>query len=685
LKNKEALKKYLALYMSLAVFLSATTYLAGAEDLSDSGTDGESYSYEYTDGYDYYDSYDEFDNTSDPNHSEGEGEGEGEGDTEGTGDLEVDPNENPNIDPNEESEEEEEEEPEEEPEEEEEEEDSDDIEGNVLDLSNLDDLSSRFTIDGYMISVSGFEPVIIRGASAEHDYSIDVQEASQITIENGTTISGFGDGNVHLGALTVPQDAVIIGLGSGITITGKGNAAGLYSRGGLTLQGTFGVISGGNAAEGVGGIGGHGIHANGNLNISASINGVEGGAGASGGGGSGGDGILASGILNIAENADIGYINGGDTAYFNGSGGSGIHAVIGVVIDGTIGEVTGGAGGAHGGYGMFAENSDLVAFGSVGVINGGHGSQTDGYPIFVGTAGSFAVFNYTEDDIFDPSLTSPTPGHTIEFNYGEDYEQHIPYDAPLKIHISDGGKIPQFMVTTTNGRLITAWYKENTLLNVWDFDTDTADGSVLILYASKALQDIIFKREHVEEFFGNPSFINEAETVYEGDIIYELTSEVVAHGSEVALVNPETGAVSLRGIGTAVITAKILLDDDTEVFGSYTLEVKEPLTEYVFSIYATPPEAGDPPNDYIYCVGDFTAFSVKWENKGIVLAEDAHFEENIRYTLTVELMSTAPNGNGFRGVNTIGGGNLTRINGKEAAVLGNKDGHLTLSYRFPAL
>jgi len=210
----------------------------------------------------------------------------------------------------------------------------------VLDLS--DDAAAitaadlRFAVSGTTIIVSGPDPVTIQGDGTTGGWSIQIDEATDITIAAGAII------DASLGnALSVPDGAVIMGMGGDISITARDNTtysvqnnnAGLggsaiYSAGSLTIVGELGDI---NACRY--GIVGSGTELGGEVNHTVSIPGTVGNITVKN---ELGDGYFAYGGIavhlgNIIISGDVGDIE---------SCGVGIEATYDITISGRVGDIT---------------------------------------------------------------------------------------------------------------------------------------------------------------------------------------------------------------------------------------------------------------------------------------------------------------------------------------------------------
>ena len=309
----------------------------------------------------------------------------------------------------------------------------------TFDLETLNANGGDVSINNNIITIdSDPDDIIIIKGNNPDDYSIEIENALDIRLEENTEI--YGTGEYH--ALIVPDGSTITGMGDGIVIAhGDGSSSdgysGIFSTGDISISGTIKSIEGSNSDTGSGGSGisaknviisdtatiffvaggnsyedfsGSGISAEDNINISGTIQTIRAGEAnqldGSGGYGlfsqngkiiisgnikniyggdadnSGGHGIFAfAGDIIIEQDAIIGNIFGGNSAL--SKGGDGIHASGKVIILGTTEDIIAGSSyEVNGGTGIFSYNGNIEISGNIKDIYGGDGYELGGHGIF---------------------------------------------------------------------------------------------------------------------------------------------------------------------------------------------------------------------------------------------------------------------------------------------------------------
>ncbi|MCL2014127.1 MAG: hypothetical protein FWG69_03980 [Oscillospiraceae bacterium] len=242
--------------------------------------------------------------------------------------------------------------------------------GIIIDLDNIDGTGeSGYTADTGLnvIHAAGSGPVTIKGdgTNGGDGWSIVLENAADIIIENGTTIFG----SAQIAALILFNSATIHGEGDDITITGgDGNSGILAQSGGIIITGTIGDITAGS----------NGIYAYGGITVSGQVGSIT------GRGGHGG--ISTHG--NVTITGTIGDIYA--TSQEAGSG-IGIYATN-ITISGTVGDISAAQ------YGILANNNGDITItenGKTGNITAGvNGIDASGSIIIEGTMGVISGGNY---------------------------------------------------------------------------------------------------------------------------------------------------------------------------------------------------------------------------------------------------------------------------------------------------
>ena len=227
----------------------------------------------------------------------------------------------------------------------------------TLDLSNppAEGTNGRYQRYGNNITVTGGDPIIITGDGSVGGFSIDIADATDITIAGGTILSA-SNGN----ALFISKDATITGQGADIVINGGTDGNGLLALGNLLLEGVFGDISGDTTAVGSGG--------------SISINGTIGNISSTKF-----DGIHGSKGVNISGTT------GNITGFYNGISSPNGEASV----SGTIGDIFG-----TDSYGIYGNVVTISQYATVGDITNNLGivSETGNVSIS-GTIGNITSRN----------------------------------------------------------------------------------------------------------------------------------------------------------------------------------------------------------------------------------------------------------------------------------------------------
>ncbi len=266
---------------------------------------------------------------------------------------------------------------------------------NTLDFAQIntnmtdEEFVGRFTIDhtNKKVTVSGNDPLTLKGDGTIGGWSVYVEDATNITLDNTLKMySRYRDLNYWPTlSLLSNDDITITGAGSGVSISSDGGAI-IAENGNLTIDGEIGDIKSAIGSN-------VGILSNGNLTINGVIGDITGRTG-----------IVAGGNLTISESGKVGNIVAsaygmsiGDTLniagtvgditieYFNAinignlDGGSS-------VISGTVGNITNTS--SDGGTDAISySRGDLIIAGEIGNITG----CINGFDHFTTNTGSLTI------------------------------------------------------------------------------------------------------------------------------------------------------------------------------------------------------------------------------------------------------------------------------------------------------
>ncbi|MCL2003760.1 MAG: S-layer homology domain-containing protein [Oscillospiraceae bacterium] len=375
----------------------------------------------------------------------------------------------------------------------------------TIDLENIDpDGGLGYTVNTTtnVITVTGTGLVTIKGDGTNNGdgWRIDITHATNITIEDGTTIFTAATALEYIrrNALTVPNGSTITGKGSGgITITNADGGRSISSDGSYEIAGKFGKLIGT-------------IYSQGTLTISADIEAIDGeldfsGVTASVFGINARDGLTVSGRVGpVTAGRGISVSLGSILITEDGelvsvtalAATHGIYADTDIVIEGKVGSVTA----EHNGIAAFSGSIHITETGILGEITSGTATalSSSGSITIKGTTGPLtggtSAISSNQGDVEISGKTGAITGNDRVNYFGISARGNVEISGetgPITdINGTNGGVTISGTTTVVTGRIA-----------VWGDAPFSLSGSAVVYAAS------VIRREYDEEALAGGVYI----------------------------------------------------------------------------------------------------------------------------------------------------------------------------------